>query len=115
MFYELRPMLEVDSLPESIAFYENILGFACTAQIEGQWATLTLGETALMLTPRRSSGKPLHFSGSLYFYTRDVSTLWETVRQKVEIAYPLEKFEYGMHEFACYDCNGYLLQFGEEL
>jgi len=31
----------------------------------------------------------------------------------VRICYPIETFEYGMREFAIYDNNGYLLQFGE--
>jgi hypothetical protein len=30
----------------------------------------------------------------------------------VKIAYPMEDFEYGMREFAIYDNNGYMLQFG---
>jgi hypothetical protein len=30
----------------------------------------------------------------------------------VKFAYPLETFEYGLREFAIYDNNGYMLQFG---
>ena len=30
------------------------------------------------------------------------------------VVYPMETFGYGMREFAVYDNNGYLLQFGQE-
>jgi len=36
------------------------------------------------------------------------------LKDKVRVCYPLENFEYGMREFAIYDNNGYLLQFGQE-
>jgi hypothetical protein len=36
-----------------------------------------------------------------------------TRKDKARICYELEEFEYGMREFAVYDNNGYLLQFGE--
>jgi hypothetical protein len=34
---------------------------------------------------------------------------------KLRIFYPLEDFDYGMREFAIYDNNGCLLQFGQDL
>ena len=53
-------------------------------------------------------------SGSLYMTVNDVESLWLAVKDKCNICYPLENFEYGMKEFAIYDNNGYLLQFGQE-
>lgn len=32
-----------------------------------------------------------------------------------DLHYPVEDFGYGMREFAIYDNNGYLLQFGQEI
>ena len=52
------------------------------------------------------------FTGSLYFNVDDVAALWAQLKDVVEIAYPLETFHYGMSEFAIYDNNGYMLQFG---
>ena len=40
---------------------------------------------------------------------------WQRVRERARVCYPLEDFDYGMREFAIYDNNGYLLQFGEPI
>lgn len=58
--------------------------------------------------------KPI-FTGSLYVNVDDVDTLWEKLKDKTKICYPVENFEYGMREFAIYDNNGYLIQFGQEI
>ena len=39
--------------------------------------------------------------------------VWEQLQATATICYPLEDFAYGMREFAIYDNNGYVLQFGE--
>jgi hypothetical protein len=38
-----------------------------------------------------------------------------TAESRARICYPIDNFEYGMLEFAIYDNNGYLLQFGQPL
>ena len=52
------------------------------------------------------------FTGALYFNVDDVEVLWADLKDRVEIAYPMEEFHYGMREFAIDDNNGYMLQFG---
>ena len=52
------------------------------------------------------------FTGSFYFDIDDVTALWADLKDRVKIAYPMEEFQYGMREFAIYDNNGYMLQFG---
>jgi len=52
------------------------------------------------------------FTGSLYVKTDDVEGLWQRLETRARICYPMEDFEYGMREFAIYDNNGYVLQFG---
>jgi len=37
------------------------------------------------------------------------------LKDKVEVCYGIENFHYGMREFAIYDNNGYLLQFGQDV
>ena len=39
----------------------------------------------------------------------------EAVKDKAKIVYPLEDFEWQMREFAIYDNNGYMLQFGQDI
>lgn len=55
------------------------------------------------------------FTGSLYFNTINANDLWQQLRDKTKVCYSIEDFEYGMREFAIFDNNGYLLQFGENI
>jgi uncharacterized glyoxalase superfamily protein PhnB len=55
------------------------------------------------------------FTGSFYIDTEDVDELWNALKDVVKICYPIENFEYGMREFAIYDNNGYIPQFGHEI
>ena len=45
----------------------------------------------------------------------DVETIWEDLKDKAKIVYDLETFVWGMREFAVYDNNGYILQFGQDI
>jgi len=56
-----------------------------------------------------------HFTGSFYINTNDVDAWWDKLKQTDYIYYGIENFEYGMREFAIKDCNGYILQFGQDL
>ena len=56
-----------------------------------------------------------HFTGSFYFTVDDVETLWQDLKNKAKVVYELETFEWGMREFAIYDNNGYMLQFGQDI
>ena len=50
---------------------------------------------------------------TLYIKTDHVDELWDRLKDKARLCYPLEDFDYGMREFAIYDNNGYVLQFGQ--
>jgi uncharacterized glyoxalase superfamily protein PhnB len=112
----VTPMLWTKDLAASIVFYRNLLGFECTNQTEG-WACLQRDNVELMLSAPNAheSFDRIQFTGSFYFHPDDVKSLWEQVRDKATIVYPLEEFDYGMREFAIRDNNGYILQFGEEI
>lgn len=89
MIQGLIPVLRTWDFEASIAFYQSVLGFECVSRNdELRWAQLKRDNSALML-----SGPNDH--------------LGETEA--------LEDFDYGMREFAIYDNNGYLLQFGQSL
>ena len=114
----LTPMLRTWDLPGSIAFYTEILGFACErASEEWGWASLRRDDAAIMLArPDVHAGATAPaFTGSLYLKTDDVDSLWARLKDRVRISYPIETFDYGMREFAIYDNNGYVLQFGQPL
>jgi len=110
------PVLYVTDIEQSLRFYCNVLGFRCVNRLDG-WASLRLDQAEIMLSLPNEHlpfEKPI-FTGSLYFHTEGVDALWEQLRDKAAIVYPIENFDYGMREFAIRDGNGYLLQFGQEI
>ena len=111
-------MLRTRDLDASIAFYVDRLGFALQRRSDADgWASLRRDGVELMLaTPNAHAGdaEPA-FTGSLYFRLDDadaVDRLWASLQGQARACYPPETFHYGMREFAIFDDNGYLLQFG---
>ena len=112
----LTPMLRTWDLKGTIEFYKSVLGFETEAhEPDWGWARMALGPIAVMFSgPNQHEGDVAPaFTGSLYFRVSDVDALWMKLKDKTRVCYPLETFPYGMREFAIYDNNGYLLQFGE--
>src|SRR5437016_4855881 len=117
----LTPMLEAIDLCQTIKFYTEVLGFECLNAFPDAenpyWAAVEKDGIEIMLTVRNQHSiieKPV-MTGSLYLNPDNVDEAWEMLKDKVTIEYPIENFEYGMREFAIRDCNGYLLQFGQEI
>lgn len=114
----LTPLLRTRDLSDSIEFYTKTLGFRCARfSVQWGWAHLTRDQVGLMLaspTDHEERGTAA-FTGSFYFKTDDVDGFWQTLKDRAHICYPIETFEYGLREFAIYDNNGYILQFGQEL
>ncbi|WP_412465733.1 VOC family protein [Pedobacter sp. KLB.chiD] len=115
---KLTPILESHDMQATFNFYTEILNFTCAAKLDDlSWFSLQKDDIEIMFSipnTHRNTPKPV-MSGSLYIKTNEITTLWENLKNKCEICYPLENFEYGMREFAIFDNNGYLLQFGQEL
>ena len=114
----LRPMLWTEQLQETIDFYVETLGFVCDEQNnEWGWAALSRDNIGVMLSrPNEHIGfEKAQFTGSFYFNTDDVDALWDKLKDKARVCYGIEDFPYGMREFAVYDNNGYLLQFGQPI
>ncbi|WP_223605489.1 VOC family protein [Chryseobacterium sp. OSA05B] len=111
----LRPILWTDNIDETIGFYTQILGFTLMGRNdEWQWASLKKDDVQIMLS-QNDYEKPngIGFTGSFYFNVDDVDDLWEDLKTKAKVCYEIETFEWEMREFAVYDNNGYLLQFGQ--
>jgi len=112
----LSPMLETKDMQATMKFYTEVLGFNCnTFSEEWGWAHFSKDEISLMFSrpnEQRNIPEPI-MSGSLYITVDDVDSVWDELKYKCSICYPIENFEYGMREFGVFDNNGYLLQFGE--
>ncbi|WP_242109197.1 bleomycin resistance protein [Luteimonas aquatica] len=118
MLSGLTPMLRSWDLPGSIAFYTGTLGFALQGGgADDGWASLACDGVEIMLAaPNAHEGDAAPaFTGSLYLRTGDVDAWWRRLKDAARVCYPVEDFDYGMREFAVYDNNGYLLQFGQPL
>jgi len=116
----LTPMLETDDLRQTIKFYTELLGFTCESLYPDAenpiWTSLRRDEVVIMFTTRNAHStitRPT-MTGSLYIYPDNVDEVWELLKDKAIIEYPIENFDYGIREFAIRDCNGYLVQFGHE-
>jgi catechol 2,3-dioxygenase-like lactoylglutathione lyase family enzyme len=111
-------MLSTKDLHATIQFYTTHLGFHCDSLSEADgWASLSRDSIELMVSaPNRHTpfDKPI-FTGSFYFNVDDAAALWPTLKVVAKVCYPLEDFHYGIREFAIYDNNGYLLQFGSPI
>lgn len=114
----LKPILWSDKLDETIDFYTKILGFnPGERNEEWGWTSLHKDEVEIMLAkPNEHTpfNKPI-FTGSFYFNTDDVDKLWNVLKGKAKVCYEIENFDWQMREFAIYDNNGYILQFGQDI
>jgi uncharacterized glyoxalase superfamily protein PhnB len=119
----LSPMLKVPDLVATIEFYTETLGFTVQNQMSDDsskptWCALKWGNVQVMFSSAESfdqpPGPPL-MTGVLYFNPANVRALCEFLKDRADVAWPLEEMPYGMLEFAIRDCNGYILSFGQEV
>lgn len=117
-FNSLRPVLWSEQFDETIAFYTQILGFTLQERNDDwQWASLQKDEVEIMLTKPNQHEKfnGIGITGSFYFNVENADELWDELKDKTKICYEIETFDWEMREFAIYDNNGYILQFGQDL
>ncbi len=113
----LKPILYTERLEETIGFYTDVLGFECTDyERSRKSAKLRLGNIEILIShpgSRMLFYRPF-FTGSFYFDTDRVNTLWEQLQSKAKVVYPIENYDYGMREFGIEDNNGYTFLFGQQ-
>jgi catechol 2,3-dioxygenase-like lactoylglutathione lyase family enzyme len=112
------PVLRVSDLQKSVAFYTGVLGFTVVWRAAndggGENCMLQAGSAALLLSTGTHLGDKPQFTGTLYFHMAGVRELFERIKDKVEIVWPLETMDYGQTEFGIRDRDGYTLAFAEE-
>jgi catechol 2,3-dioxygenase-like lactoylglutathione lyase family enzyme len=115
----IMPVLHVTDMDVSVGFYTGTLGFEVTwrnpADGGGENCLLSWGMTELMLSTGSHLGGPPAMTGTLYFGGSGVKELYEQVKGRVTMVWPLSDMEYGTREFGIRDPDGYLLAFAEEL
>jgi uncharacterized glyoxalase superfamily protein PhnB len=117
-FQPIIPIIWTNEIDETIYFYCTILGFICGERNDDwNWASLNKGDCEIMIanpSEMQSFDKSV-FTGSFYIKVEDVDALWHSLKDKVNVCYEIETFEWGMREFAIFDTNGYTLQFGQDM
>ena len=117
----LFPILETEDLKQTIEFYTQNLDFKCQGIYPDEenicWASLSSGECeiAFGLPNAHTNFEKAILTGSIYMHVENVEELWQRLKDKVEIVYPLEDMNYGMREFGIKDCNGYVLNLGQDI
>ena len=116
---DVVPMLQARSLRETIEFYTTTLGFECRDlwpnEGEPGWCRLERDGAALMFYEDPDSDQRPEMTGVVYFYPQDVDSLWAELESKTRVEVPLQAMGYGMREFRIFDCNGYVLAFGQSV
>jgi uncharacterized glyoxalase superfamily protein PhnB len=114
----LTPLLYTKDLQAAIDFYTKVFGFTCTAHVPAYgFARVQLEGADIMFALPNAHipfEKPV-LTGSLYINTTDADGWWQKLKDKCKVCYEIETFPYGMREFAVYDNNGYLIQFGQNM
>jgi hypothetical protein len=115
-FAKLRPVIYSKQVKYTVEYYIEMLGFTCNGYTEDwSWASLSHDEVEIMVS-YPNAHIPFdgpQFTGSLYITIDNVDELWNQLKEVTINCYELETFDYGMREFAIYDNNGYLIQFGQ--
>ena len=117
-FHPIIPMIWTSELQETITFYIEYLDFNLgNSSEEWGWASLYNGQCELMIA-KPNEHTPFdnpQFTGTFYIKTDEVDKLWEKLKNKVNICYEIDNFDWQMREFAIYDNNGYMIQFGQDI
>lgn len=116
----LFPMLITENIQKTIEFYTGILGFECQGRYPEEnpcWVSFCNGsvEIAFNLPNQHIEFEKPLLTGSIYINVENVDELWENLKEKTEVIYPIENFDYGMREFGIRDCNGYILNLGQNI
>ena len=108
--------LATEDVARSVQFYVDQLGFTCPLQLDG-FARVRLSAADIMLA-LPNAHLPWHrprFTGSIYLEVDNVDELWESLKTRARIVYPIETMEYGVREFGLLDDNGYRLSFAQHV
>jgi catechol 2,3-dioxygenase-like lactoylglutathione lyase family enzyme len=117
--HRVLPALLVTDMRKTLDFYVDRLGFVQTGYypIESDPIRTEVrrdGVAIILFTEAmRLAGETPTFTGTFYVFPESVDRLADEFRGKVPFQWGPEDTEFGIHEFAIRDPNGYLLVFAE--
>jgi lactoylglutathione lyase len=126
MMKSQTPVLMVDSVAQSIAFYTSVLKFQVMLCVppdhpEPVFAILRCGNIDLMFQQRESfevevpflKGKEIGGTFSIYIKVDDIKSLYDSMKDSVTVVTELHETFYKSTEFSIIDNAGYILSFAE--
>ncbi len=108
----LTPLLRCHDRNLTREHYRDVLGFTVSDSADGT-LTVQLQDCRLLFTAQDLWDRDVGCSGTLYLQLADVAHYFATVKDRAQIAWPLQDMPYGSREFGIRDCNGYHLAFAE--
>ncbi|MFZ1988480.1 MAG: VOC family protein [Alphaproteobacteria bacterium] len=107
-------VLSTEDVAGSVRFYVDQFGFISTFESES-FARVELGAADIMFAQPNAHvpWQGPRFTGSIYLDVDDVDEMWERLKARVRVVYPIETMEYGLREFGVLDNNGYQLSFAQ--
>jgi uncharacterized glyoxalase superfamily protein PhnB len=124
---KLTPNLIVSNVERSLAFYEDVLGFARGMTVPDQspfvFASVTSGQVEIFLNDRSTITKEspqmagLAFGGgnTMFIEVAGVDALHDAIQARAKVIMPLVTQWYGLREFAIEDPDGYVMTFAERV
>lgn len=103
-------------MDRSVRFYVGVLGFTCGMQTPGYSNLYRDAVRIILAAPNaHEEWKGPKFTGQLYIgldTAEEVDALCEQVKDRAEVIYAVDDFDYGAREFGIRDDTGYHLAFG---
>ncbi len=126
-FESLSPNVIVNDVNAAVEYYSKKLEFDLIASVPESgiynWAMVQRDHVTLMFQSLRSLQEDmpsLNLSGkggigTFFIRMKGVDALYQSIKEKAEIASDMRITFYGMKEFTIKDLNGYFLTFAEEV
>jgi uncharacterized glyoxalase superfamily protein PhnB len=113
------PMLHVPDVGRTVDWYRDI-GFDVTVTYDdpgggSSFALVSFGTGEVMFNSGGKLRSAHRRDVDLYVYTEDVDSLYDRIKDRVEIVEGPHNMFYGMREVIVRDLNGFWITFGEEL
>lgn len=116
MSEKVVPMIHVPDVRATAEWYVSI-GFQLPRYHEENgelsWASLTLGDSEIMLNCGGSPSTAHRREVDLYVHTDDVEAFCARIKDRVEVVEDLHDTFYGMREFIIRDINRFWVTFGQ--
>jgi lactoylglutathione lyase len=122
----LTPNLIVSDVSQSIRFYCDVLGFTLGPTVPDAapyvFAIVQSGPVQIYLNAPDPAveeypafkGRPLGGTLTLFIAVADIRSVYEDLKEKVNVVMPFEHKWYGVTEFAFLDPDGYVITYAEQ-